>query len=359
MPGTDPLEASRLVFDELPDLPHLAELPNRGVGADMIGRTAGLLVGLSVDATTGGWRLADRPGRDVRRAQSLLSRDLDALEEVADGYQGPLKLQVCGPWTLAASLELARSQEPVLADPGAVRDLTASLAEGVAAHVAGVRARVPGARLLLQLDEPSLPTVLEGGVPSASGLNRVRPVEEADAESALRTVLSAAQAGTVVHCCGMSAPLGIIRSAGADGAGIDLGVLRRGEEEVLAEAVEAGFGIFVGAVPATPAPAARVAAPAGRPQAGGPAPAPTSPQRNPVGAQPTAQRVLELWRQMGWPAARQPGASKISAAGIAAQVVITPACGLAGAPRDYAQAALAACREAARMLPELIEEEAP
>jgi methionine synthase II (cobalamin-independent) len=67
---------------------------------------------------------------------------------------------------------------------------------------------------------------------------------------------------------------------------------------------------------------------------------------------------------MGWPAARQPGASRtgasrISAAGIAAQVVLTPACGLAGAPPDYARAALAACRAAARMLPELIEEEAP
>lgn len=359
MPGTDPLEAMRFIVDELPDLPHLAELPNRGVGADMIGRTAGLLIDLSVDATTRGWRLADRPGRDVRRAQSLLSRDLDALEEVADGYQGPLKLQVCGPWTMAASLELARSQEPVLADPGAVRDLTASLAEGVAAHVAGVRARVPGATLLLQLDEPSLPTVLDGGVPSASGLNRVRPVEEADAESGLRAVLSAARAPTVVHCCGMSAPLGIIRSAGADGAGIDLGVLRRGEEEVLAEAVEAGLGIFVGAVPATPAPASHAAAPAGRPRANGPAPAADSPQRNAIGDQPPAQRIVELWRQMGWPAARQPGASRISAAGIAAQVVITPACGLAGAAPDYARAALAACREAARMLPELIEEEAP
>jgi hypothetical protein len=379
MPGTDPLEIMRVVFDELPDLPHLAELPDRGVGADMIGRTAGLLIDLAVDVTTRGWRLADRPGRDVRRAQSLLSRDLDALEEVADGYQGPLKLQVCGPWTMAASLELARSQEPVLADPGAVRDLTASLAEGVAAHVAGVRARVPGARLLLQLDEPSLPTALGGGVPSASGLNRVRPVEEVDAESGLRTVLDAARAATVVHCCGMSAPLGIIRSAGADGAGIDLGMLRRGEEEVLAEAVEAGLGIFVGAVPAMPVPAPRAAAPAGRPGGNGRAPAANSPQRNAVGAQPTAQRIVELWRQMGWPSARQPGASGTgaagtgasgtgaagtgasgtSAAGIAAQVVITPACGLAGAPPDYARAALAACREAARMLPELIEEEAP
>jgi hypothetical protein len=244
MPGTDPLEAMRIILDELPDLPHLVELPDRGVGADMIGRTAGLLIDLPVDTTTRGWRLADRPGRDMRRAQSLLARDLDALEEVADGYQGTLKLQLCGPWTMAASLELARSQEPVLADPGALRDLIDSLAEGVAAHVAGVAARVPGARLLLQVDEPALPTVLEGGVPSASGFNRVRAVEEADAESGLRAALSATAAPTIVHCCGMSAPVGIIRRAGADGAGIDLGVLRRGEEEVLAEAVEAGLGIF-------------------------------------------------------------------------------------------------------------------
>jgi hypothetical protein len=358
MPGTDPLEAMRIILDELPDLPHLVELPDRGVGADMIGRTAGLLIDLPVDTTTRGWRLADRPGRDMRRAQSLLARDLDALEEVADGYQGTLKLQLCGPWTMAASLELARSQEPVLADPGALRDLIDSLAEGVAAHVAGVAARVPGARLLLQVDEPALPTVLEGGVPSASGFNRVRAVEEADAESGLRAVLSATAAPTIVHCCGMSAPVGIIRRAGADGAGIDLGVLRRGEEEVLAEAAEAGLGIFAGAVPATPGRPATAAAPAGRPQASGPAANAASPQRNRPGTLPDARtaadRVVELWRRMGWPVARQPGA-----AGVAAQVVITPGCGLAGASPQYARAALVSCREAARMLPELIEEEAP
>ena len=358
MPGTDPLEVMRLILEELPDLPHLVELPDRGVGADVIGRTAALLVNLPVDVTTRGWRLADRPGQDLRRAQSLLARDLDALEEAADGYQGALKLQVCGPWTMAASLELARSQEPVLADPGAVRDLTESLAEGVAAHVSAVTARVPGARLLLQVDEPSLPTVLAGGVPSASGLNRVRPVEEADAQAGLREVLSATAAPTVVHCCGMSAPLGIIRGAGADGAGIDLGVLRRGEEEVLAEAVEAGLGIFAGAVPATPAPGAPAAASAGRPRANGSAADAKSPQRTVPGTAPSARtaadRVVELWRRMGWPAAREPGA-----AGVAAQVVITPGCGLAGAPAQYARAVLACCREAARMLPELIEEEAP
>ena len=242
----------RLIFDELPDLPHLAELPGRGPGADLTGRAAAILVDLPVDATPGGWRLADRPGRDLRRAHGLLARDLDALEEVADGYRGALKIQICGPWTMAATIELTRSQEPVLADPGAVGDLVASLAEGVAAHVADVRGRVPGADVLLQLDEPALPAVLAGSVPSASGLNRVRAVEADDAGSALRAVLSAVRAPGLVHCCAASVPLGIIRGAGAQAAGIDLGQLRRGEEEVLAEAVEAGLGIFLGAVPATP-----------------------------------------------------------------------------------------------------------
>jgi hypothetical protein len=37
-------------------------------------------------------------------------------------------------------------------------------------------------------------------------------------------------------------------------------------------------------------------------------------------------------------------------------VVLTPACGLAGAPPGYARAVLAHCRDAARLLPELIEE---
>ncbi len=377
MPGADPLDTTRLVFDELPDLPFLPELPARGPGADLTGRTAALLVELPVELTTKGWRFAERPGRDLRRAQSLFSRDLDALEEVADGYRGALKIQACGPWTLAATMELAHSQEPALADRGARSDLTASLAEGIAAHVAEVRARVPGARLLLQLDEPGLPAVLAGTVPSASGLNRVRAIEPADVRAALAAVLSAAGAPALVHCCAPSAPVGIIRDAGAAAAGIDLGQLRRGEEDVLAEAVEAGLGIFAGAVPATPSavPAApsRATARNGRPGTPDPGRARagesgTQPgnqdhpaERNHPGQPPTAHqaavRVMELWRRMGWPAARQPGGAGSLAAAAAAQVVITPACGLAGAPPEYARAALARCREAARLLPELIEEE--
>ena len=134
MPGTDPAEAMRVIAGELPDFPHLPELPDRGPGADLTGRTAGLLVDIPVEVTPRGWRLAERPGRDLARARSMLSSDLDVLEEVLDGFRGPLKIQLCGPWTLAATLELPRTMNVAIADPGAVADLTASLAEGAAAY---------------------------------------------------------------------------------------------------------------------------------------------------------------------------------------------------------------------------------
>jgi cobalamin-independent methionine synthase catalytic subunit len=333
MPGTDPAEAMRVVLGELPDLPHLAELPARGPGADLTGRTAALLVDLPVETTPTGWRFAGRPGRDLSRARSLLSSDLDALEEAAGGYRGPLKIQVCGPWTMAATIELARSQDPALADPGAVADLTESLAEGVRAHVDEVRKRVPGARVLLQLDEPALPAVLAGSVPTASGLNRLPAPEATGAEAGLRAVAGPARAGVVVHCCAPEVPFGVIKAAGVQAVGLDLSLLRRDEEDGLAEIVEAGLGILAGTVPAT--------APDTAERGGARLPEPGV----------TARRVVDLWRRMGWPAA--PGAGRDDAAG---QVVLAPACGLAGASPGYARAALAHCREAARLLPELIEE---
>jgi len=332
LPGTDPLEAMRLVFGELPDLPHLAELPARGPGADLTGRTAALLVDLPVELTPAGWRFTARPGRDLSRARAMLSTDLDALEEVADGYRGPLKIQACGPWTLAATVELIRSQDPALADPGAVAELIASLAEGIVAHVADVRKRVPGAQIVFQLDEPALPAVIAGEVPTASGLNRLPTPEESDLETGLGAIIGATRAFTVVQCCALSVPFGMIIGAGADGAGCDLSKLRRAGEDGLAEAVEAGLGIFAGVIPATGTD-------------GAPEPPP---------AHQAARAVTGLWQRMGWPVARNgPGGPE----GVAAQVVLTPACGMAGATPGYARAAMARCREAARLLPELIEEE--
>src|SRR5215472_17627979 len=226
MPGTDAAEASRVVLGELPDLPYLPELPDRGAGADLTGRTAALLVDMPVEVTPRGWRIAERPGRDLRRARGLLSSDLDAMEEALDGYQGLLKVQVAGPWTLAATVEQPRSLNPALADPGLVADLASSLAEGVAAHVAEVAKRVPRATLLVQLDEPALPSVIEGSVPTASGLSRVRAVDEEVLRERLHEVLVAPRRYTVVHCCSRDVPFGIITGAGADAVSFDISQLR-------------------------------------------------------------------------------------------------------------------------------------
>jgi methionine synthase II (cobalamin-independent) len=324
MPGADPAEACRIVFGEVPDLPYLPELPGRGPGADITGRTAALLVDLPVQTTPRGWKLTDRPGRDASRAAGYLSRDLDTLEEIADSYEGPLKIAVCGPWTLAATVELSHSVNPALADPGAVADLTASLAEGLARHAADVRKRVPGASLIVQVDEPALPAALAGRVPTASGLNVVAAVDQAVASQRLATVLAAPSAFTVVHCCGKPAPFPEVKRAGASAVSFDLGHLRSSDVDHVAELAEDGLGLFVGALPTSSA--ERLVS--------GP----------PLPPRQTAESVVTLWRRTGL----APGL-------LSRQVVITPACGLAGFSPAGARAALAHCRDAARIAPEMIE----
>ncbi len=267
------------------------------------------------------------------------------MEEVLEGFSGPVKIQLCGPWTLAATLELPQSMNVAIADPGAVADLTASLAEGAAAFVADVAKRVPGARLVVQFDEPALPAVAEGIVPTASGLSRLAAVEAHTLQERLEQVLASTHAYTVVHCCAPSIPFGIIRAAGADGVAFDLSLLRRGDEDGVAESAEAGLGLLAGAVPAVPEQAAGGASGAGGSnghagRAGGSNPADGSDE-----ARQTAERVIRLWRRLG-----------LSLATCAEQAVITPACGLAGASPAQARAALTQCRQAASMLPELIEE---
>jgi hypothetical protein len=336
MPGTDPAEAMRVVAGELPDFPHLPELPDRGPGADLTGRTAALLVEIPVEVTPRGWRLAERPGRDLARARTMLSSDLDVMEEVLDGFRGPLKIQLCGPWTLAATLELPRTLNVAIADPGAVADLTASLAEGAAAYVAEVAKRVPGASLVVQFDEPALSAVAGGEVPTASGLSRIAPVEADVLRERLAQVISSTGKYTVVHSCSTAVPFGIIRAAGAGALSFDLSQLRRGEEDAVAEAAEAGLGLLTGVMPAVPEPAS--------PGPAGPT-GTVAPGDGSAEARQAAERVIRLWRRLGLPLETCPE-----------QAVITPACGLAGASPVQARAALTRCREAGSMLAELIEE---
>ena len=325
MPGTSPAEAMTVVLGELPGFPHLPELPARGPGSDLTGRTAALLVDLPVETGPRGWRFALRPGRDQRRAAGLLAEDLDVMQQAADGYAGPFKIQLAGPWTLAATIELNRSQNPALADPGAVADLVTSLAEGAAAHVAEVRKRLPAATVVLQLDEPVLPAVLAGAVPSASGLNRVGAVDTAVTSDGLRTVLTAGAAFSVVHCCAPEYPFGMIKDSGAGAISFDLRQLGPGAEDQIAELAEAGMGILAGVLDTRDTKRMITAA----------SPAPRE----------LASNVIELWHRAGLPAAT-----------LAGQVVISPACGLAGFSPACARAAVAGCLQAARILPELAAE---
>ena len=255
-PGTDVGEALRTVRDllaglegEVTGLAYLPELPARGPGADIIGRAAGLLVEMPVDLQPAGWRLVDRPGRDAARTRSLWQQDLDELAEAFDGYAGRLKVQVAGPWTLAASVWLTRGERAVV-DEGATRDLIASLAEGLSGLLEQLGRQVPGAELVVQVDEPSLPAVLEGRLPTASGYGRLPAAPQHTALAGLQEVLAAAgDRHTLVHCCSDHVPMATLRASGASGISVDTSLLTPRGWEGVAVAVEEGLTLYAGCRP--------------------------------------------------------------------------------------------------------------
>ncbi|KJY47016.1 methionine synthase [Streptomyces sp. A1547] len=312
LPGGDAREAARTATGSFEDFPYLPELPARGPGADMIGRSLGLLVDMYAHVEPSGWRISDRPGRDSKRARSWLGEDLDALEEFTQGYTGKLKVQAVGPWTLATALEL-HGGEAVLQDAGACRDLAGSLTEGLRDHLADVRKRIPGAEIVLQLDEPSLTAVLLGRVRSASKYRTYRAVDRQVVEGTLRELFAVHDGEVVVHSCAPEVPFGLLRRAGATGVSFDFSLLTEREDDAIGEAVEAGTKLFAGVVPGTDAP---LSDPAG-----------------------SVMGVRKLWRRLGL----APGT-------LAESVVVTPSCGLAGASPAYARAVQAHCVRAARSL---------
>jgi len=325
-PGNNFLEAQRLVIGELGSpsevdgLPYLVELPSRGPGSDMVGRAAALLVDLPVDLQPSGWRLTDAPGRDAARAEALWRNDLDDLAEAADEYGGRLKLQVTGPWTLAASLRLRRG-ERVVNDPGARRDVTASLAEGIAGLVGAVQRLLPRAELVVQLDEPSLPAVLEGRLPTQSGFGRLRPVEADELENGLQAVTEGARSGgaitTAVHCCAKDVPFPVLRRSGADAVSVDVTGLNASGWESVAVTSEAGLKVWAGMLPTS-----------------GDVP----------GTGSVVDSLTGAWKRVG-----------LSPSGLS-DVTVTPTCGLAGASPTQARAVLARSIETARAVAEVAAE---
>lgn len=316
MPGEDFTESLRVVLGELPELPHVPELPARGPGADLTGRTLALVAELGFDLQPAGWRLTDASGADHRRARSLLAQDLDAVEELAQEHVGPFKTQIAGPWTLAATVERQRGDK-VLADVGARRDLAQALAEGLTGHVADLRRRVPGAsELIVQVDEPALPLVLTGSVPTASGFHRHRSVDAPRASPALEWVFEAitsAGAVPVAHCCAADAPIGLFTGAGARGISVDVSVLAASAYDDLATLLESGGRAFLGVVPAVDPEAAAT-------------------------EKSVAGTVLRLLDMLG-----------LDVDEVASRLVLTPTCGLAGATPAYAREVLGLLQRAARL----------
>ncbi|MFY9914838.1 MAG: methionine synthase [Nocardioidaceae bacterium] len=316
MPGDDFADAVQIVLGEVGDLPFLPELPARGIHAGMTARALATISELGVDLQPAGWRLTDASGLDHRRAVSLLNRDLDMLEEVRPARLETIKVQLAGPWTLAATVERPRGDK-VIGDYGARRDLAQALAEGVLRHVQDVRRRLSPDRVVLQIDEPALPSVLAGGVPTASGFHRHRAVDAPEAAQAIDWVIEEVAASgveTVLHCCAAAIPWKVLNGTRLDAVSFDLAQLAPHDLDELGAWVDAGRQVWPGVVP-------------------------TEQAAQPPTASEVTRKVLAWWSAVGFS-----DPEKVPA------TTLTPACGLASASVPAARALLALVAEAAQNL---------
>ncbi|GAY15110.1 methionine synthase [Mycobacterium sp. shizuoka-1] len=313
-PGSAPREAAEIVVGELHRLPHLVELPARGVGADLIGRAGALLVDIAIDTVPRGYRIAARPGSVIRRAKSLLDEDVDAIEEAWEKAGGPgsgrpVKVQAPGPITLAAQLELGNGHR-ALTDAGAVRDITASLAEGVARHRAELARRL-ATTVVVQYDEPVLAAALAGRLTGVSALNPVHPVDEAVAIGLLDECVAGAGAEVLLHSCAPGLPWNVLQRSAIHAVSVDASTLADADFDGLGEFLDCGRAVVFGLVPTS--------APAARPS-----------------AEEVAAAAVAITDRIGF-----------SRSSVRDRVGISPACGLAGATAAWARVAVGLCQRAA------------
>ncbi|MFV0494956.1 methionine synthase [Mycobacterium sp.] len=319
-PGTTARPAAEVVVGELGgSMAHLVELPGRGVGADMLGRAGALLVDVAIDTVARGYRIVSRPGAVTRRALSALNEDMDALEEVWEkaglrGSDRPVKVQAPGPVTLASGLELGNGHRAIT-DPGAVRDLAASLAEGVAAHRAALSRRL-GTPVVVQFDEPTLPAALGGRLTGVTALSPVPALDEAVAETLLATCVEGAGPDVLLHSCAPDIPWELLQRSGISAIAVDARTLRAADLDPIARFVESGRTIVLGVVP---------------PQA------PRAPERSPS-AEQVAAAVVAVTDRLGF--------GRVALVG---RVGVSPACGLAGAGEQWARTSVGLAGRAAEM----------
>lgn len=256
-PGRDAAEVHRVVRGELgePNLAVLPELPERGVWAEPIARSAALITELGFDLQPHGWRIGVPDGVDARRARALLRSDENLLADVVGAENAPssrLKLTVLGPWSLAANLYLAGGERAV-SDHGARRDIIEAYAQGLDQWLARLRRTTGIGQYTLQLEEPLLPAVLEGALPTASGYRTLRSVGRQEARQGFATLVEALAQGhqaSWVARLPQSDPawserVDLIRQAGIDSVVANPRELDHAGWERLAELIEGGGRLFL------------------------------------------------------------------------------------------------------------------
>ena len=170
---------------------------------------------------------------------------------------------------------------------------------------------------MVQVDEPALPAVLTGRVPTASGFHRHRSVDPAGASPALEEIFAAvAESGAtpVVHCCDADVPFSLLRGAGAVGVSVDLDCMGPASYDALATVLDEDGLLLLGVVPAT------------RPG-------------HDLSETAVTERVQRFLDMVG-----------LDQESVGDRLVLTPACGLAGADAAWSRRALALCHRAASNL---------
>lgn len=247
-PGTSARDAAEVVVGELHTLTHLVELPAREWGRpDRQSRCA-----------AGGHHHRHGAARLPRRHTSgcrgppccqPAREDLDALEEAWEkaglgASQRTVKIQAPGPITLAAQLELGGGHRAIT-DAGALRDLTESLAEGIAVHRAEVARRL-GTTVVVQLDEPSLPAALAGRLTGVTGVTPVHPVDEAAAVELLDIVVAAAGTEVALHCCAADLPWKLLQRSAISAVSVDVTTLQPQDLDGIGEMLQDGTAVMLG-----------------------------------------------------------------------------------------------------------------
>lgn len=313
-PGTSARHAAEVVVGELHQLPYLPELPARGIGSDLIGRAGALLVDIAIDTVPRGYRIAARPGAVSRRAASLLREDIDAVEEaweIAGGARSgrAVKVQAPGPITLAAELELSNGHR-ALTDAGALRDLAASLAEGLAIHRTEVARRL-STTVVVQLDEPLLASALAGRISGVTSLSPVHAVDETLAVEIYDDCVAAVGADVMMHTCAGDVPWTLLQRSAIRAVSVDMGALSPGDIDGLAAFVDSGRTAVLGLVPPV--------APGSRPS-----------------VEELAAAAAAVTDRIGF-----------TRAVLGERIGVSPTCGLAGATDAWARAATTLCQRAA------------